>query len=75
MKGQFTYKNDKLNGPGTTWFENGKMKGQFTYKNDKLNGPASAWYDDGGKKEEVIFKDDSVITRTRWDNTGTEIKE
>ena len=54
LKREAHFKNNQLEGPGTSWYESGAKKGEYLYKNGKLEGLATEWYESGAKKMEGI---------------------
>ena len=52
------YKDGRMEGLLTAWFENGDKEMEGYYKEGKLNGPyISSWYSNGQKEEENNWKD------------------
>ena len=65
-----SYKDGKLDGLSTEWYENGQMKYKGTYKNGKLDGLSTWWYENGQKEWEGTFNDgkqDGLYT-IWWEN-------
>jgi len=50
IKVMATYKDDKLDGPYTEYYENGNIKVKATYKEDKLDGPYIEYDENGNIK-------------------------
>ena len=51
------YKDGKLNGLSTWWYENGQKQNEDHYKDGKLNGLSTWWYENGQKELENHYKD------------------
>ena len=51
------YKNGKLNGLSTWWYENGQKECEIHYKDEKLNGLSTWWYENGQIECEGFCKD------------------
>ena len=51
------YKEGKLDGEYTSYWDNGKVCTKTTYKNDKLDGEWEYWNEDGTLKEKLLYKD------------------
>ena len=67
----YNYKNGKLNGLNTDWYENGQKNFRGTYKDDKEDGLITSWYENGQKEEEGTWKDgkeDGLFTE--WYENG-----
>ena len=56
-------------------YENGKKAEETTYKDGKREGLATAWHENGQKAKEGTFKDGELVSETKWDKEGNEIKE
>ena len=72
---EHNYKDGKLEGLVTGWYENGQKSSEATYKDGLPEGLATVWYENGQKKWEATFKDGKVVSETKWDLEGNEIKE
>jgi len=57
-----TYKNGKLDGERTWWYENGQMKSEVKWKNGIKNGKFTSWHENGQIKNESNFKDGECIS-------------
>ena len=55
--GDETYKDGKIEGLVTLWFENGQKWEEGNYKDGKIEGLYTTWYENGQKKEETNYKD------------------
>ncbi len=56
-KEEVNYKDGKLNGLATFWFENGQKKEEVNNKDDKIIGLQILWFENGQKKAEFSYKD------------------
>jgi len=68
------YKDGKIDGLWTWWFENGQKKGELTYKDGK-KGLRTGWYKNGQKEREVHYKDGDYDVIRRWNEDGSVRKE
>ena len=64
------YKDGKLNGLSTWWYENGQKELENHYKDGKLNGLSTCWYENGQIEGEGFFKDGIQV-----DDNRTELDE
>jgi len=55
--------------------ENGQKKGEVTFKDGKREGLGTMWHANGQKKSEATFKDGKLVSETKWDEEGNEIKQ
>ena len=55
-------------------YENGQKKLEGTLKDGKREGLATSWHENGKKKAEATFMDGKVVSETKWDEEGNEIK-
>ena len=69
-----TYKDGKLEGLFTAWYESGQKALEGTFKDGKPEGPATAWHENGQKEYERMLKDGEEVSATYWDKEGNEIK-
>mgnify|MGYP001986131881 CR=1 FL=1 len=51
------FKNGKLHGLSTRWYESGQKKSEENYKDGKRDGPWTRWYTNGQKSMEQNYKD------------------
>ena len=72
---EVTYKDGKLEGLSLWWHENGQKKSEATYKDGKLEGLVTEWYENGQKETEATYKDGKLVSETKWDKEGNEIKD
>ena len=72
---EYNYKDGKPEGLMTAWYENGKKKVEGTFKDGKPEGPGTMWHANGQKKAEATFKDGKLVSETKWDEEGNEIKK
>ncbi|MEE3368416.1 MAG: hypothetical protein VX346_03630, partial [Planctomycetota bacterium] len=54
--------------------ENGQKASEATFKDGKPEGLATIWHKNGQKRSEATFKDDKLVSETKWDEEGNEIK-
>ena len=67
----FNYKDGKLDGLSTGWYENGQKEYEINYKDGKVDGLATGWYENGQKKYENNWKDgDRDGLSTSWYENG-----
>ena len=69
------WKDGKIEGPWTYWHKNGQKEGEVTYKNGKREGLWTYWHENGQKSVEATYKDGALVSETKWDEEGNEIKE
>ena len=70
------YKDGKLDGKNTEWYDNGNKKEETDFKDDKVDGKYTKWYYNGNKKEETDFKDDKIDGKEiYWDERGQKRSE
>ena len=65
------YKDGKLDGLFTIWYENGQKKSEKTYKDDKEDGLSTRWYENGQKRFEETWKDGELISYKYWNEDGS----
>lgn len=71
-----TYKNRKLDGVYTVYFESGEKKGTATYVGGERNGPYTWWFESGQKSVEGTFKAGKQHgTTTTWHKNGRKESE
>jgi len=69
------YKDGKLEGLFTRWYENGQRSYEGNYKDGKLEGLFTRWYENGQKKFEGNYKNGKEDRlRTFWDKEGNVTK-
>ena len=59
-KKEIYYKEGKLDGLYTEWYENGYKGSEGNFKDGKKNGLYTEWYENGQKKGEVNFKNEKL---------------
>ena len=74
-RSETTFKDGKPEGPTTMWYDNGQKWEEANYKDGKPEGPYTSWHKNGQKQSEGTFKDGKVVSETKWDLEGNEIKE
>ena len=62
-------------GLATSWYRNGQKRSEGTYKNGKLEGWGTSWHKNGRKRGEGTYEDGKMLSETKWDEEGNEIKE
>ena len=69
------YKDGKLNGLSTWWYENGQKELENHYKDGKTNGLSTCWYENGQIEGEGFFKDGIQVddNRTELDEDENEL--
>ena len=70
-----TFKDGKPEGPTTMWYDNGQKWEEANYKDGKPEGPYTSWHKNGQKQSEATFKDGKLVSETKWDEEGNEIKK
>ena len=81
-----SYKDGKLDGLWTNWYENGQKSSEITYKNGKQyiirtykdgkrEGFWTWWYANGQKFYEDVYKDGELIESKKWDRDGNLIED
>ena len=55
-------------------YENGQEFAEATFKDGKLEGPRTLWHENGQKKSEATLKVGKLVSETKWDEEGNEIK-
>ena len=74
-KEEATWKDGKPEGPFTSWHENGQKKAEGTFKDGNPEGLWTEWHKNGQKQSEATFKDGKLVSETKWDEEGNEIKK
>jgi len=70
------YKDGKMDGLGTRWYENGQKQAEGNYKDGKLDGLWTDWYENGQKELEANWKDDKEEGLwTSWYENGQKESE
>ena len=72
LKVERTYKDGKLEGLVTEWYENGQKSGESTYKDGKQHGLETLWHTNGQKKLEVTYLNGTETSVTEWDESGNQ---
>ena len=70
-----TFKDGKPEGLATMWHKNGQKRSETTFKDGKPEGPYTSWHKNGQKQSEATFKDGKLVSETKWDKEGNEIKD
>ena len=74
-RSETTFKDGKPEGPTTMWYDNGQKWEEANYKDGKPEGPYTSWHKNGQKQSEATFKDGKLVSETKWDEEGNEIKK
>ena len=77
-RGGLFYEGDSetpFTGVAVTKHENGQKELEATFKDGKDDGLSTMWRENGKKKAEATFMDGKVVSETKWDEEGNEIKE
>ena len=75
-KGLTQFKDGKISGLYTTWYENGQKKDELTCKDGQLDGLWTRWYENGQKSSEETYKDGkSDGPHTSWHENGQKAAE
>ena len=72
---EFTYKDGRREERTAAWYSDGKKAVETTFKDGKKEKKRTAWGPDGQKSWETTFKDGKLVSVTKWDEEGNEIKE
>ena len=71
-KTEGTYKDGKLEGLWTKWYENGQKELEGNYKDGKKDGLWTSWYENGQKEVEGTFKDGELVeVISMWNEDGS----
>ena len=71
---EVTYKDGKEEGLMTRWHENGQKAEEMTFKDGEPEGLSTMWHENGQKQHEATYKYGELVSVTRWDEEGNEIK-
>lgn len=75
-KSEANYRDGKLNGLFTSWYENGKKKSETSYINGEADGLFTWWYENGQKMSETDYIDGKANGVTvEWDENGQKKSE
>jgi len=68
-KAEAEYRDGKLNGKVTTWYENGQKRSEGEWRDGKERGKWTYWYENGQKERESEYRDGKEISEKRyyWD--------
>ena len=69
-QGEGTFKDGKLDGLHTYWYENGQIHNKLIFKDGELVDEKK-WYENGQKKKEVIYEDGIDISYKEWNEDGS----
>jgi len=70
------FKNGKLEGLATLWYQNGQKKIEYNYKNGKFQGLLTEWHENGQKKDEGNYRNGKPEgVHTSWYENGLKSSE
>ncbi len=68
---EINYKDGKLHGLFTGWYENGQKRFEIKYKNGKKQGVKTWWYKNGKKEFEINYENDKKHgPAINWNKNG-----
>ena len=68
---EYYYKDGKLDGLITEWYENGQKEVEGTVKDGKNDGLSTVWYENGQKEAKMNYKDGKLDgLQTNWYENG-----
>ena len=68
------YKENKINGPMKTWYDNGKQSGEVNYINGTKQGNTIGWHINGIKRAEGAVNNGKPCgVLKRWDDKGNAV--
>ena len=70
IRGLYSYKDGKIDGLVTEWYENGQKRGEGNCKDGKKDGPVTEWYENGQKRGEGNCKDGKLMSCVIWKPNG-----
>ena len=74
LKSLFQFKDGKLDGHLTAWYENGKKEAEATFVDGKSDGLSTKWHENGQKKAEGTYKDGEEVSAKYWNSKGEEVE-
>ena len=54
---------------------NGQKESEMTFKDGNPEGLSTQWHKNGQKESETTWKGGVIVSETKWDEEGNEIKE
>ena len=72
VSGRTSYQNGILNGPCSTWYDNGQKESEKNFKNGKFEGLYSQWHRNGQRFSERRFVSGELIKGSEkyWNTNG-----
>ena len=72
VSGRTSYQNGILNGPCSTWYDNGQKESEVNFKNGKFEGLYSKWHRNGQRYSESRFVNGELIEGSEkyWNSKG-----
>ena len=72
VSGRTSYQNGILNGPCSTWYDNGQKESEKNFKNGKFEGLYSQWHRNGQRFSERRFVSGELIEGSEkyWNTNG-----
>ena len=72
VSGRTSYQNGILNGPCSTWYDNGQKESEVNFKNGKFEGFYFKWHRNGQRFSESRFVSGELIEYSEkyWNNKG-----
>ena len=72
VSGRTSYQNGILNGPCSTWYDNGQKESEKNFKNGKFEGFYSKWHRNGQRFSERRFVSGELIKGSEkyWNTNG-----
>ena len=72
VSGRTSYQNGILNGPCSTWYDNGQIESEANFKNGKFEGFYSQWHRNGQRYSERRFVSGELIEGSEkyWNTKG-----
>jgi antitoxin component YwqK of YwqJK toxin-antitoxin module len=75
VKGELIYKNGKLNGISTLFYENGTIKSKENYKDGVLDGLAKYYYEGGRIMREEFYRNGHLLFKRVFSLDGSVTSE
>ena len=75
VSGRTSYQNGILNGPCSTWYDNGQKESEVNFKNGKFEGLYSQWHRNGQRFSERRFVSGELIEGSEkyWNTNGESV--
>ncbi|MAC50653.1 MAG: hypothetical protein CMO45_10435 [Verrucomicrobiales bacterium] len=76
VSGRTSYQNGILNGPCSTWYDNGQKESEVNFKNGKFEGFYFKWHRNGQRFSESCFVCGELIKDSEkyWNTKGEPVK-